>query len=310
MPNEYLRRMERLHKISLAKISRKQDKEIIQIYRRALNETIKGNNWAKKALTKRYYNERSKAIYDELLKLTEGNIKQAALLHTDYSALMIKMGFKAGNKTQFRRMFANIPDEVVRVFTQGGLYKDGLSLSSRIWKTSTYSTKEIQEIITSGLTAGMSTKELAELLQEHVNPASAKKWSDEKIEEKLGKLYKKNLTGIDYNAIRLARTTISHAYTLSAKMSAPKVPFLEKFQWLSSLSHGRTCDICQERHLQIYSVDDLPYDHPNGLCTQIPYLPKTLEQYGQEIGGWVDGKPNKALDKWYKNNKKDLDKII
>ncbi len=39
---------------------------------------------------------------------------------------------------------------------------------------------------------------------------------------------------------------------------------------------------------------------PNGLCTMIPYIPKSLDDVAGELKSWLDGANNPMLDKWYK----------
>ena len=104
---------------------------------------------------------------------------------------------------------------------------------------------------------------------------------------------------VDYNAMRLARTSINHAYQTSSIQSSNMNPFVEGIQWHSAMIHGRTCELCMERHGQIYPIDDVPLDHPNGLCTMIPYIPKSLDEVAIELRNWVDGGSNPKLDLWY-----------
>jgi hypothetical protein len=63
--------------------------------------------------------------------------------------------------------------------------------------------------------------------------------------------------------------------------------------------HGRTCDLCRERHGQIFPVNDVPLDHANGLCTMIPYIPKSLDEVADELKNWLEGNSNSKLDMWY-----------
>jgi len=99
--------------------------------------------------------------------------------------------------------------------------------------------------------------------------------------------------------MRLARTSINHAYQTSSIQSSNMNPFVEGIQWRSAMIHGRTCELCMERHGQIYPIDDVPLDHPNGLCTMIPYIPKLLDEVATELRNWVDGGSNPKLDLWY-----------
>src|SRR5690606_26010367 len=104
---------------------------------------------------------------------------------------------------------------------------------------------------------------------------------------------------VDYNAMRLARTSINHAYQTASIQSSNMNPFVEGIEWRSALIHGRTCEVCMERHGKIYPIDDVPLDHPNGLCTMIPYIPKSLDEVAAELRNWIDGSTNQKLDIWY-----------
>ena len=46
------------------------------------------------------------------------------------------------------------------------------------------------------------------------------------------------------------------------------------------------------------SVNNLPLDHPNGLCTTIPVINMSFDEIGEELRNWIDGKENEKLDKW------------
>ena len=50
----------------------------------------------------------------------------------------------------------------------------------------------------------------------------------------------------------------------------------------------------------MFSVKDVPLDHPNGLCTTVPEIPMSLDEIGAELRNWVDGEANAKLDKWFK----------
>lgn len=65
------------------------------------------------------------------------------------------------------------------------------------------------------------------------------------------------------------------------------------------MQHGRTCDLCRERHDRIFKIDEVPLDHPNGLCTMIPYISKSLDDVAIKLRNWLDGEGNSILDEWY-----------
>lgn len=60
-------------------------------------------------------------------------------------------------------------------------------------------------------------------------------------------------------------------------------PFVEGIEWQSALIHDRTCSLCEEMHGQIFPKDDVPLDHPNGLCSMLPVIEKSLEEAAEEL---------------------------
>ena len=102
---------------------------------------------------------------------------------------------------------------------------------------------------------------------------------------------------VDYNAHRLARTGVTHAYQMSFQRSTRDNPFIEKYKWLSSNS-GRSCELCRQRNGRLFEKDELPLDHPNGMCTVIAVIPKSYEQIADELADWANGKENPGIDRW------------
>lgn len=198
--------------------------------------------------------------------------------------------YNLGLEPTFRGMFAKIPQKAMNEIIFGKAYKDRAGLSERIWAYTKYFDKDIDYIIAEGIANKKSIYEVAKDLEIYVNPNAKKEWD-------WCKVYPKTNKKIDYNAQRLARTSINHAYQMAQKRSCKKNPYIEGIQWLSSNSH-RTCDLCNSRNGQIYTVNNLPLDHPNGLCTTIPVINMSFDEIGEELRNWIDGKENEKLDKW------------
>lgn len=101
---------------------------------------------------------------------------------------------------------------------------------------------------------------------------------------------------VDYNAQRLARTMISHAYQQSFENVNRNDPFVIGYRWLTSNFHGRVCDICRERAetdqydlgTGVFPKDALPLDHPNGMCTFEAVMPDDMKTIAQKIGMWYN----------------------
>ena len=99
---------------------------------------------------------------------------------------------------------------------------------------------------------------------------------------------------IDYNALRLARTMISHAYQQSFENVNRNDPFVVGYRWLTSNFHGRVCEICRERSetdqfglgVGVFPKDQLPLDHPNGMCTFEAVISDSMTDIARKIGQW------------------------
>ena len=53
-----------------------------------------------------------------------------------------------------------------------------------------------------------------------------------------------------------------------------------------------------ERYFQLTSF---PWTTPNGKCSFAPQVSRSMEDIADELADWVNGKPNRRMDKWYKS---------
>lgn len=178
-----------------------------------------------------------------------------------------------------RKAFFYVPKSVVQTIANGTIYQKGWKLSSAIWGQSKYTDDILQRIIANGKAAGKSAYDIALDLEKYVQPGAQKKsrvihsW----IYDASGNKKKQSFYfgDVDYNAQRLARTMVSHAYQQSFEMVNRHDPFIIGYRWLTSNFHGRVCPICRERAENddygfgpgVFPKDELPLDHPNGMCT-------------------------------------------
>ena len=63
-------------------------------------------------------------------------------------------------------------------------------------------------------------------------------------------------------------------------------PFVVGYRWITSNFHGRVCEICRNREGRIFKKDELPLDHPNGMCTFEAVIPDSMESIADKIGMW------------------------
>lgn len=183
-------------------------------------------------------------------------------------------------KIKFNYRFVHIPEEVIESVVNGAVYNKKWYLSKRIWQISEKELSDINKIVAKGIADGSSTYDIAKDLQKYVSPSAKKDWNWSKVYPNTNKV-------IDYNAQRLARTLVQHAFQQSFEKVGRDNPFIKEYIWLSALAHGRTCEICRERNGKHFKKDELPLDHPNGLCTWVYDIPD-LRDITKQINKWQD----------------------
>lgn len=234
-------------------------------------------------------------LAQEISNATKDGIENATAIGAEANekAMQEIMG-KAGItiKPSFHSLFNSVRSEMIEDIISGGLYKDNRTLSDRIWRFTGKNQRDLQHVIAEGIASGRSAVELAEDLRQYVK-------SPERRFADWGKIYPR-LNGIsaEYNAMRLARTSINHAYQGSTIKSSALNPFVKGILWQSDMGH-RTCELCKERHGKIYPADDVPLDHPNGLCVMIPNVPYSFDEIAGSLRNWLDGEENTILDDWF-----------
>ncbi|WP_270659186.1 hypothetical protein [Paraclostridium bifermentans] len=290
-------------------LTKKLQREIKDIYKQMyLNTSKKLSKVSKDSLSERYVRSVLKSLQADISafsnsidkRLSKDLIEIANLANETQLNLLVNVdrSFKLGLADNFVDMFAKVPQAAVNEIMAGKLYKDRLGLSKRIWACTKKFEKDIDYILAQGIAEKKSMYEIAKDLEVYLNPSARKslKWRT---------TYRKASTQVDYRAQRLARTAINHTFQQAQKRSCQRNPFVTGIKWLTSNSH-RTCDLCMSRNGVIYSVNNLPLDHPNGKCTTIPVLEKELDQIGEELRNWIDGESNAKLDKWFKEYGKDF----
>jgi hypothetical protein len=278
-----------------------QQKQIAEIYDRAIkNLAAQAAKTKADTLTKRWQQDYIKALDKEKTRIRaelEGSVVESMEKAADqgiiadidlFKRLQKEAGVDLGD--HFTDMFSQVPTEVLHTILSGELYEDGRSLSQRIWNYADDLGNELDYMIKQAIAEKKSAIGLAADIEHYVkDPARrSSNW---------GKAYPGLRNKIvDTSAMRLARTAINHSYQTATIQSANKNPFVEGIEWRSALQHGRTCDLCKERHGHIFQKDDVPLDHPNGLCSMIPHIPKSLDEIADELVAWKNGE-NPKLDR-------------
>lgn len=301
MATEYVK-MAMAARRGVSRLTLKQQLQILQIYGDAIQYlSEKAAGAGRESLTRRwaldYANELAVErvrLQNKIMRSIGKNLNMAAGYGVQFDLQMFSiLAEKVGISERFKDVFSQIPLETVRPIMSGELYKDKRSLSDRIWRLGDELEKDVQYIVNRGLIEHKSAVGLAEDLEQYVKEPAKRPTT-------WGKTYPhlKN-KAVDYNAMRLARTSINHAYQTASIRSVERNPFVEGVEWLSAMQHGRTCELCVERHGKVFPKDDVPLDHPNGLCTMIPHIPKSLNEVARELRGWLEGGVNDRLDEWY-----------
>ena len=305
---DYLKLCEEAQKKKL-KLVKSQEKQIKQIYNNMyLNISKKLSNVNPNILSKRHLESLKKALENEIIalnkkvyKIIKDNAKKSSELANNVQLVFfmsINKDYSLNIQATFTDMFSKIPKEAMNEILFGKAYKDKKGLSERIWLDTKKFNKDIDYIIAEGIANKKSVYEVAKDLEIYVNPKAFKDFNWCKVYPNANKV-------VDYNAQRLARTSIQHAFQQAQIRSCKKNPYVEYIRWLSS-NNSRTCELCNSRNNQLYKVNDVPLDHPNGLCTTIPEITMTYEEIGEELKGWINGEPNAKLDKWFKKYGKDF----
>ena len=285
------------------KLAKKQQKQIAQIYNDMyLNVSKKLSKVKPDSLKERYLQELKKELEKEIIntnkkvsKVIKNNVLKSSELASNTQLdffMLINNKYDLDMKDTFSSMFSKIPTQAMDEILHGKAYKDRKGLSERIWQDTKKFNKDIDYIISEGLANKKSTYDVAKDLEKYVDINAAKDWEWSKV-------YPNSNKKIDYNAQRLARTSINHAFQQAQKRSCEKNPYVDGIRWISANLHERTCELCKERHNTVYKIKDVPLDHPNGLCTTVPEISMSLDEIGQELRAWIDGKENPKLDNWF-----------
>lgn len=171
--------------------------------------------------------------------------------------------------TSYKKKTEKVEKQVKTTIKNGEIYRDNYKLSQRIWGNNKKVLSEIDKILNDGLKNKKDPYTIAKELEKYVKPSAQKEWSWSKV-------YPNSNKKVDYNAQRLARTTLTHAHQLAMQSYANKNPFIEYLQYNASFS-ARTCEMCADRDGQIYKKDDVPLDHPNGNCFMTLYIPDNID---------------------------------
>lgn len=269
-------------------ITKKQLVEVRNMYRKAAKDLQKEmqrlqyKNNVSSVLQQQRISELQKEIdktIEEIGKELEEGIKTSIL---EVSSSVCKNAAKMGKELGFMLTigYSSVPKSVLRKIVTGQIYDSGWSLSNRIWDMTKTTQKDIYNIVAAGRAANKGAYEIAKDLEEFVNPDKRKPWN---LKMKDGrKIYKKM---VDYNAQRLVRTLTQHAYQQSVLEVTKNNPWLQDYIWHANGS--RVCPICRDRDGNHYKANNLPLDHPNGMCVIEPSF-QSMDNVIDDLANWVN----------------------
>lgn len=264
------------------KITKRQEREIRKLYNKWAREIREQANQLSKIgtpeslaqsreLAKLYYQLRSgsKQLTAEIKASIKDNITYMANAVTNCNKRWLhNLGF---TNESIDTKFSLIKDMSIRNIITGNVYTTGYSLSSRLWQIENNTIKDIYTVVAKGIAQNMSIYDIAKLLEKYVKP-------DAKVPYKIGV----HQRVVDYNAQRLARTLIQHTYQQTLVALTKDNPYVNGYIWHANGAHS--CELCEERDGRIYSAEDLPLDHPNGMCSMEPNI--DLDKMIREVSDW------------------------
>lgn len=275
-------------------LTQEQEKQIQDLYKKVAKKIAKeaaklpnttSGNLRRLYLRKlqKQINKELKNMNPELEKVITSNMRKAT-----NAVIACNLRFLTRVKMPVEGAFSHVAKDIVESVISGKLYSGNWSLSRAIWGHSRKTQHDIQSIIAEGIIQGKGAYDIAKDLEKYVNPLARKSWD-------WGKVYPNTSRQVDYNAQRLARTMVSHAYQQSFVRTTQPNPFVTQYKWLASNS-GRTCELCASRDGVLFDKDDLPLDHPNGMCTFVAVMPDSMVSIADRIADWAQGADDPELD--------------
>ena len=296
-------------------LTREQEEQIGKIYLRAFKSIEKKlekctDNKYRKRLLRAYQTQ----IYEELYPLIKQGIIQVTddILNIQKESMiaLLQEVFKEQTKiVDGKHKLQAIVDitnrRLVEQMIKGKVYYNGRGLNKLLWDATKCSKDKLNLAITSCIAQGMGAAEMSQNLKEFAT-GGHHTWSRNKIREKLGPGYARKYSGgLDYEALRLTRTTITHQAQLATLATSKINPYMNAVIWHSDHQAGRTCQQCIDRNGTKYYLnkESVPLDHPNGMCWLEPAYSMTPEEIAKDMKAWGQDEPNSGLmDKIYKRS--------
>ena len=257
-------------------LSKKSQREIKKFYEEAYNELKKYRDYlmahgeSSHGLTVQQADDLMKEVKAQLDRVS---VKIGALTTSTISALI------AASSELFGVPTIGFSPSVINSILTGSIYGSAgsWSLSSAIWGDNAKKYQDIYKIVADGLMRGESVQQVADKLLKYVDPSRLFYWNGP------GDLHIFSHK-VDYNAQRLVRTLTTHAYQKAVVDATYNDPALVGYRWVANGS--RACPICLDRDGTVFPKDQVPWDHPNGMCYIEPAYDSKRDNF-QDIIDWV-----------------------
>jgi len=253
----------------------------------------------------RLLNDYTKDLYKQLFPNIKDNMMESSIIQRQVILDFVDQVAKDRKLSEIVKHNINsYSNTVVKNLIAGEYYKDGKTLSKRLWNLTLDNGNKIDEFIKINIASGANARKLANDLELLINPNNRIVTNNFKAGF--------NSYKISYQAQRLARTSITHAATETQIQNAKKNPFSKGLRWNLSASHsarmhGKT-DICDDYNGQIFKPEETPLQHPNCLC----YFTEEVADIDDaivRINKWVEGNEDRELESWSTELNKDEENI-
>ena len=315
------------------RITAEREKKLYQSFenmRKQIDDQIQTMNFS--TVSEKVKRQQLEEIRNELQKQLQShyNALESGLkndmVNIGQSVLNESESFYKGLNMPIGMSITSFPVEIMNNVVNGSVYQEKWYLSRALWGDYTEKLDQINEVISNGIGLNLPSFEIAKQLEQYVDPSAmtpSKTIVTHCLQDPVtGKLYsmdyvkrhpEKDWTGfkekdskfrygkVDYNAQRLARTLINHAYQQNVVHQAQANPFATGVRWDAS-GGERMCEICEERDGKIFPADDVPLDHPNGMCTFEVVTDLNMMEMSNVLADFVNGEPTAydvKLYAWY-----------
>ena len=262
--SDYLKLIKKSHDEKL-RLTRKQEKQIKEFYNKIYLKLSKklskfdNDSLHEKRLLDilKSLSEDIYAMQGELENSFKENMTEIANIANDTQLdmlLHLDKAYKLGLSAVLIKIFKDIPNKAVNSILRGNIYKDNKSINKRIKKALNKLQIDLKYIVKEGVKQNKNNSEIIKDLKTYTKVGTVKsvKWCNS---------YPKASKKVDYHMQTICRTSFNHSYQEAQKESCKRNPYVIGIKWLVSNSH-KVCPLCQDRNGEVYSVENVPLDHP------------------------------------------------